>query len=118
MKRLFALILAIGISTSASASLRFFETDYLPESESHQYIVRLDAKTRYMLNATSCSGGADYDLEVIDPDGKSLGKSTSTDMNFDFLRFDSGAAGNYTLKILSYKGSNWYSLMLINPYTN
>lgn len=118
MKRFLALVLALGISTSASASLRFFETDYLPEKQTHQYVVRLDANTRYMLNATSCSGSADYDLEVLDPDGTSIAKSTSTDENFDFVRFDSGASGNYTLKILSYKGSNWYSLILINPYTN
>ncbi|MEK8022300.1 MAG: hypothetical protein AAB229_00665 [Candidatus Hydrogenedentota bacterium] len=118
MKRLLALVLAFGISTAASASLRFFETDYLPESKTHQYTVRLDGSTRYMLTSTSCSGGADYDLEVIDPDGKSVVKSTSTSEDFDFVRFDSGETGNYTLKITAYKGNNWYTLTLISPYKN
>lgn len=118
LKRLLGILIALGVATSASASLRFYETNFLPEKETHQFVVRLDANTRYMLNATSCSGGADYDLEVLNPEGATIAKSSSNDENFDYVRFDSGAHGHYTLKITAYKGENWYTLVLINPYTN
>ncbi len=107
-----AVIAASGLA--AYASLNLYEQDRLDEGAHHEYSVRCQPGDKYMVMSVASQGGVDFDLTVTDPSGEKIMQSDSTDENTDWIRFTANKEGWYKIKILAYKGSGWYELILLN----
>lgn len=114
---LVAALSVVAFVDSASAALRFFETDRLEEGAHHQYQIRMKKGETYMVVSASSQGTVDFDLTVLDPGDNEIIASDSTDKNTDWVRFTPSKDGWHTVKIKAYSGSGWYELIVLNVDT-
>lgn len=58
---------------------------------------------------------SDFDLYLYDSTGQQVAKATSGTFNPETISYPIAKAGNYSLKIIAYKGSSEYSLKITRP---